>query len=314
MRLLESIIEVHRIREGCMKAFDYCAPRTVAEAIGFLADTERPARPFAGGTDLLVQLRGNSITPSPGLLVDVKKIPGMTDIHYVPDRGLTIGAAATCAALCIDEVVGRRYRCLTDGVSLIGGRAIRERATIGGNLCNAAPSADAIPPLIVLNAVCSIVGPEGPRTLPVEEICVGPGVTALRRGEILVSIAVPVPAPHAEASYLRFTPRHEMDIAVAGVAAAITLNDRGDRIENARIALSAVGPTPLVADNAAKNLIGKAPCPTSFEDAGVDAAALSDPISDVRGPASFRRHMIKVLTVRALSVALDRFQRQGGEG
>jgi len=277
-----------------MRSFDYRAPTTVAEAVALLSAGGDGARPLAGGTDLLVQVRYGQLQPD--LLVDVKRIDEMTRIAWDAAHGLDVGAAVTCAELCEHADVRRAYPGLIDAVSLIGGTAIQGRATLGGNLCNAAPSADSIPALIALGATCAIVGPGGARTVPVERFCTGPGKTVLRAGELLASIHLPPPVPRSGAAYVRFTPRREMDIAVSGAGVWVRLGDDG-AIVDARVALSAVAPTPL-------------PVPDAGEDVYIQAARIAQraaqPIDDVRGTAAQRRHLVGVLVVRALRRAVER--------
>jgi carbon-monoxide dehydrogenase medium subunit len=198
------------------------------------------------------------------------------------------------------------YPGLVDAVSIIGGTAIQGRATVGGNLCNAAPSGDSIPALIVLGATCTIAGPQGTRTVPAEAFCTAPGKCVLGKGEVLVSIHVPYPAPHSAASYLRFTPRGEMDLAVAGAGAWVKLSQNHDRILDARVALSAVAPTPLPVDAAGKALADQAPTEAAFAQAAMLARQAARPISDVRGTEAQRRHLVGVLVQRALRVAVRR--------
>ena len=205
-----------------MKSFEYIAPKTVEEAVTLLAKKEDRGRPLAGGTDLIVQLRSGALDVD--RVVDVKKIPELNAITYRPGEGLTIGAAVPCHRIVEHADIVKMYPGLVDAVALIGGTAIKGRATMGGNLCNAAPSGDSIPAMIVLSATCNIAGPAGLRTVPVELFCTGPGKTVLKRDELLVSVHFPPPAAHFGACYLRFIPRHEMDIAVAGVGASVALN------------------------------------------------------------------------------------------
>lgn len=287
-----------------MQPFAYQAPASVGEAVALLADAARGARPFAGGTDLLVQMRRGLFAP--GMLVDVKRIPELNRINFDPAAGLTFGAAVSCAWLCDHPTVRQCYPGLIDAASIIGGAAIQRRATLGGNLCNAAPSGDSIPALIVLGATATLAGPRGTRTVPVAEFCTAPGKTVARPGELLISLHVPPPAPHSAASYLRFIPRGEMDIAVAGVGAWLALSDDGNTITSARIALSAVAPTPLLVEAAGAALIGQAPTEAAFAEAAKIAQATARPISDVRGTAAQRRHLVGVLTHRALHGAYHR--------
>jgi CO/xanthine dehydrogenase FAD-binding subunit len=287
-----------------MRPFAYQAPTTVDEAVALLADEGGRARPFAGGTDLLVQLRRHQLEVD--LVVDVKRIPELNVITLDPAKGLTVGAAVTCARLCEHPGVRQAYPGLVDAVSIIGGAALQERATVGGNLCNAAPSGDSIPALIVLSATCTVAGPGGRRTVPAEAFCTAPGVSVLGKGEVLVSIHFPAPTRNSGASYVRFTPRGEMDIAVAGAGAWMTLSEDRSRIVGARVALSAVAPTPLLVESAGAALIGQAPSEEAFAQAAMLAQAAARPISDVRGTDAQRRHLVGILVKRALRVAAGR--------
>jgi CO/xanthine dehydrogenase FAD-binding subunit len=285
-----------------MKAFDYIAPKTVAEAVALLAEKGDRARVLAGGTDLIVQVREGRREVD--LLVDVKHVPEVNALDYFPDRGLTFGAAVPCHRLYEHPDLGRAYPGLIDAVSLIGGIQIQSRASVGGNLCNASPAADTIPALIAASAVCAIAGPEGSRELPVESFCTAPGRTALRRGEMLLSLRLPPPRPHAGSAYLRFIPRNEMDIAVAGAGVSVVLD--GGRCTAARIALAAVAPTPLLVPEAGAALVGGTLADAEIEQAAVRARAAARPISDMRGDADYRRHLVGVLVRRALQTAAAR--------
>jgi CO/xanthine dehydrogenase FAD-binding subunit len=287
-----------------MRPFAYQAPTSVHQAVTLLGDKATRARPFAGGSDLLVQLRHGTIDLD--LVVDVKHIPELTQTSFDPTGGLTVGAAVPCARLCEHPDVQELYLALVDVASIIGGPAIRERATLGGNLCNAAPSGDGIPAMIVLGATCTVAGPGGTRTIPIEGFCTGPGQTALAPGELLVSIHFPVPVPRSGARYLRFIPRGEMDIAVAGAGAWVALSEDHARITEARIALAAVAPTPLLVADAGAALVGKTPSEAAFAEAARIARAAARPITDTRGTAAQRRHLVGVLVTRALRGATRR--------
>ena len=287
-----------------MKPFAYQAPTSINEAVALLADEGRQARPLAGGTDLLVQWRRGLVEAD--LLVDVKRIPELERISFDPAGGLTVGAAVSCASLCEHPDVRVAYPGLIDAASIIGGAAIQGRATIAGNLCNAAPSGDSIPAMMVLDAACTIAGPGGTRSVPVETFCIAPGKTIMDKGELLVSIHFPAPAPNSGACYVRFTPRREMDIAVAGAGAWIALSDDRARIADARIALAAVAPTPLLVAAAAAPLVGQAPTEGAFAEAARLAQEAARPIADVRGTENQRRHLVGVLVKRALRGAWSR--------
>ena len=292
-----------------MKSFTYQAPSTLDQALTLLSENNGRVRPMAGGTDLLVQLRSN--LHDIDMVIDIKKIPEVNQISYHLASGLIIGAAVSCAQIYETVDVVSHYPCLVDVASIIGGIAIQNRATFGGNLCNASPSGDAISAMIVLGAICNIAGSDGTRSIPIEHFCLSPGKNVLERGEILLSIQLPPPRDNSGATYLRFTPRAEMDIAVAGVGAAIELSDDLSKIISARIALAAVAPTPVLATAVAEILIGSAPTEHTFSLAAKVAKESVDPITDVRGTAAQRRHLVGVLTRRSLTGALGRACGEG---
>ncbi len=287
-----------------MQAFDYQSPQSLDQAIALLGQAPGQARPLAGGTDLLPQLREGR--RQVGLVFDVKHIPELTELSYDVQGGLSIGAAVSCHQICHDPVASRLYPGLVDGFGVIGAVQIQFRASVGGNLCNASPAADSIPALIAHAATCTIAGPNGTRQLPVEDFCVAPGRTALGPAELLVSIHVPTPPQRFGGAYLRFVPRNEMDIAVVGAAAAVTLSVDGRVIESARVALGAVGPTPLLVGEAGAYLAGRSVDAANLDEAARLAQAAARPIDDVRGTADFRRHLSRVLTRRALERAIER--------
>jgi CO/xanthine dehydrogenase FAD-binding subunit len=282
-----------------VKYFEYSAARSVTEAASLLGAHPR-AQLLAGGTDLLVQLRSGRKTAD--LVIDLKRIPDLNEVSYNPARGLTLGAAVPCYRIYQDSAISQAYPALAEVAALIGGIQIQGRASIGGNLCNAAPSADAVPLLIALRARCRIAGPAGEREIAVEDFCTGPGRNALEPGELLVSLHLPAPAPRSGARYLRFIPRNEMDIAVAGAGAAVTLVNGSFR--SARIALSAVAPTPLYVREAGDWLAGKPATADSIRQAAEIAASAAKPITDMRGTAEYRRHLCAVLTRRVLETAV----------
>jgi carbon-monoxide dehydrogenase medium subunit len=287
-----------------MKAFDYSAPATLADAVALLTAKGERARALAGGTDIIVQVREGRRDLD--LMIDVKHIPELNELSFDPRQGLRFGAAVPCWRLAEHADVARRYPGLRDAVALVGGTQIQSRASVGGNLCNASPAADTIPALIAAEAVCVIAGPKGPRELPVESFCTAPGRTALGPGELLVSLRLPPPRPHTGSAYLRFIPRNEMDIAVVGAGVSITLNDSYTTCVAARIALAAVAPTPLFVPDASAALVGRPAMTADIEQAAKLAEAAARPISDMRGAADYRRHLVGVLTRRALSIALER--------
>ena len=287
-----------------MEWIDFAAPKTVSEAVGLLSQHGERARLIAGGTDILVQLRGGR--RSVDLIVDAKSIPELNEISYDPQNGLTLGAAAPCYRLYNDQAVAAAYPGLMDAATLIGGIQIQGRASIGGNLCNSAPSGDSIPPVIVLGGVCNIAGPNGTRQVAAEDFCTGPGRNVLENGEMLVSINFPAPQANAGANYLRFIPRNEMDIAIAGVGSSVVLDESGQNFVSARIALASVAPTPVFASEAAASLAGKPVSDEAIQEASEKAIEAASPIDDMRGTIRQRRHLVGVLTRRTLNNAVQR--------
>jgi carbon-monoxide dehydrogenase medium subunit len=287
-----------------LKAIDYEAPRTLADAVALLAGRGERARILAGGTDIIVQVREGRRDLD--LLVDVKHVPEINELSYDPAHGLRLGAGVPCYRICEDPAIARAYPGLVDAVSLVGGVQIQSRASVGGNLCNASPAADTVPALIVHEATCEIAGPAGRRQVPAESFCVAPGRTVLTRGELLVALHLPPPRGHFGAHYLRFIPRNEMDIAVVGVGAAVVLDESRSRCSAARVALAAVAPTPLLVREAGAALVDGALSEDLLARAAELAQAASRPISDLRGDAAYRKHLVGVLTKRALQGAIAR--------
>ncbi|HET9588062.1 MAG TPA: xanthine dehydrogenase family protein subunit M [Anaerolineales bacterium] len=287
-----------------MQVLDYVSAGNLQEVVDLLSSSNEPARILSGGTDLLVQLRENRLRA--GLLIDIKNIPELTAIHYDPHIGLWLGAAASCQAIRHNRHVLDRYPGLVDAIRLIGGVQIQYRASVGGNLCNASPAADSIPALIVHEAVCMIAGSHGTREVPVEQFCVAPGRNVLQDGEFLLAITVPAVKENFGAHYLRFIPRNEMDIAVVGAAASVTLDGARQKILSARIALGAVAPTPLFVEEAGTFLAGREITEENLREASRIAQGAARPISDLRGSAEHRRHLCAVLTRRTLERAVER--------
>jgi len=287
-----------------LEPFDFVSPSSIEEAVRTLASSGDQARILAGGTDMLVQMRAGRRTAP--LVVDIKGIPELNVVSYDATKGLTLGAAVPCYKIYEDETLAKAYPGLIDSASLIGGIQIQGRASVGGNICNAAPSGDAIPAVIALGGVCNIAGPKGTRELPAEEFCTAPGQNALENGEILVSISIPAPQANSGANYQRFIPRNEMDIAVAGVGSSVQLDNSGQNFVSARIALASVAPTPVFAKEAGDSLVGKAVSEEAIQQASDLAMAAAKPISDMRGTIRQRTHLIGVLTRRTLNNAIER--------
>lgn len=286
-----------------MHSFDFATPTSVSDAVAILAKEGSNARLLAGGTDLLIGMRVGRATP--GLVVDAKQIPELKQ-YKLDGNGLQLGSAVTCRTLYEDSAVVDAYPALIESAELIGGMQTQGRASIGGNLCNAAPSGDSIPTLIVLGAEAVVIGPNGQRKLAVEDVCVAPGKTSLADNELLLTINIPAPAANSGACFQRFIPRNEMDIAIASVASSVVLSGDGSTFESARIALGAVGPTPIFAQGAGDLLAGKPVNEASIQEAADAAEAVATPINDMRGTIEQRKHLINVLTKRTLREAVAR--------
>lgn len=287
-----------------MHAFEYSAPRTVDDAVAILSEAGGNASLLAGGTDIIPRMREGRERPK--VLVDVKGIPEINELSYDRESGLHLGSAVPCCRIYEDPAVRETYPALVDSASLIGSIQIQARATIGGNLCNASPAADAVPTLIVLGARAEIVGPGGRREVAVESFCTGPGQTVLGEGEFLVALHIPTPQPHSGAFFLRFIPRNEMDIAVVNAAASVTIDPDGKSALAARIAVGAVAPTPLHLPEAAEALTRNGLSDDAIDRAASIAREAARPISDMRGTVRQRRHLAGVLTRRAISGAIAR--------
>ena len=268
-----------------------------------LAEKGEHARLLAGGTDILPQLRGGA-WPQVDVLVDGKKIPELNEITYDPETGLTLGAAVPCYKIYANQAIAHAYPAIIDVASLIGGTQIQGRASFGGNLCNAVPSADSIPAMIALKGTANIAGLRGNRSVPAEEFCTAPRKTVLQNGELLVSLHFPPPEKNSGVRYLRFIPRNEMDIAVAGVGVSVVLDNGA--IRSARVSLASVAPTPLFVKEAGDALVGKPATEESVRIASGLARDAAKPITDMRGTIEYRKHLCEVLTRRALMTAIER--------
>ncbi|MEE8533888.1 MAG: xanthine dehydrogenase family protein subunit M, partial [Alphaproteobacteria bacterium] len=263
------------------------------------------ARPLAGGTDLVVQMKERATRfPYPVTIVSLDRVSELRRLDFSDADGLRIGAGATMTDVATHPAVRERYTALAEGAGLVGSLQTMNMATIGGNVCNAAPSADTVPPLLVYEAEAVIVGPNGRRTLPLAEFFRGPGETVLAPDELLAELRLPVPPAGTGAIYERNTPRKQMDIAVVGAAVALTLS--GDAIERARVALGAVAPTPLRARSAEAALQGQTANEETFAKAAEAAVQDSSPITDIRASAEYRRRLVKVMTTRLLAEAIGR--------
>ncbi len=285
-----------------MPRVSYTAPTTVDEAVKVLAGATGSTRVLSGGTDLLVQLKSGRLAPD--LIVDTKRIPGLIGIREEGDS-FVIGAATPGVMLTADKRLEKAYPGIVEGVDLIGSTQIQGRASIAGNLCNASPAADSVPPVIAARAVAVVAGPSGRREVPVEKIVTGPGQTSLAKGEFVVEFKIPKPKARQSDAYLRFIPRTEMDIAVVGCAVNVTLDANGT-CTDARVVLGAVAPTQLIVDEAAQALIGHKLDAETLQKLDAAAQRACKPITDKRGTIEYRTKIAGVLARRVAAIAFER--------
>ena len=285
-----------------MRRFDLAVPTSVDDCLKAMAGHGPAVKLVAGGTDLLPQLKNSLLKPA--LVVDLSGVKELRAIERDAAGGLRIGAAVTARELELDARVRAEYPAIAESAALVGSIQVRNLATLGGNLCNAAPSADMAPPLMALEAEAVIVGPKGRRRVPLASFFQGVHRTVLGPDELLLELIVPKPAPHSGGNYVRHTPRRELDIAVVGVASQLTLAN--GVCAKARIALASVAPTPVRAGEAERALEGQPLTPERIEAAATLAVSAASPISDQRGSAEYRRHLVRVLTRRTLITARER--------
>jgi len=278
-----------------MQAFDHFNPQTLDEAFTLLSRYNGRAKLIAGGTDLMLQLKSGRFAPQ--AIINLKRLPELQGLDYDQENGLQLGALTTLLELTRSPLINQHYPVLAQAAGLMASEQIRSFATVGGNLCNASPSADLAPPLIALDGVALIVGPAGERRLSLEAFFRGPGQSVLEPGELLKGIQLP--PPQGRATYLKQAPRAFMDIAVAGVA--VRLLQESGRCRQARIVLAAVAPIPLRVLPAEAVLQDHPLTEDRVSQAAQLAAAACSPIDDVRGSAWYRRRMVEVLVKRGVN-------------
>jgi len=280
----------------------YHTPENFNDASAIAARARGITRFLAGGTDVLVQLRSEMVRPDD--LIDIKRIEGVQAITRLGDGGWRIGAAVSGAAMSEHPGLPRDWPGVGEAMGLSGSTQIQGRATLAVNLCNASPAADSVPAMIAARAKVEIVGPNGTRVVPVENIPMEPGRTSLQKGELIAAVILPPRPKGGGDAYLRFIPRTEMDIAVVGCGVSLVRD--GDRIASARVSLGAVAPTALLVEGAGEALSG-----STLDGAALDALAdaceaACRPIDDKRGTIRFRTRVAGVLAKRAARIAYDR--------
>ncbi len=289
-----------------MGPFEYFEPETVEEALSLLRKYSDTAKVCAGGTDLVVRMRKRALNPQ--FLIGIAGIRELDYLGFEDERGLRIGCLTTIRTIERSPELKERYPMLSEVATRFGSIAIRNMATIGGNLCNALPSADMAPMLIALSGKTRLVSIDGERVVPLEDFFTGPGKTVLRADELMVEIQVPPQPPQTSGVYLKYTTRGGEELSVVGVAAVATCGSRNESCTDVRIVLGTVVPSPMRAKEAETILKGKIIDDGLIEKAAQIASDQSRPRDSIRGSANYRREMVRVLTRDALRQAFRRAQ------
>jgi len=288
----------------------YESPASTREAVALLAKARGSAHVLAGGTDLLVRMRGDFIDPD--LIVDIKRIAAVNEIKETAS-GFSIGAGVPCAHLSDNKALLKAWPGVVEAAQLIGSDQIQGRCTIAGNLCNASPAADSVPALVAAKARAVVVGPKGRRRAKAEDIVTAPGKTSLKKGEFVESIVLPKRPPKSGDAYLRFIPRTEMDIAVCSAGVSLVLGPR-NIVKSARVVLGAVAPTVVIVPKAARALVGTKLDDKAMQKLTAACEAACSPIDDKRGTVEYRTEVAGVLARRAAKIAYARARGQSARG
>jgi carbon-monoxide dehydrogenase medium subunit len=293
-----------------MKYFEYFAPKKISEALDLLHGYKDQAKVLAGGTDLLVQMKKGD--QQPRYVVDLKRIPGLAGIQYHKNRELRLGAMATISEIESSGIVKDNFPILSEAAKTIGSVQVRNRATVGGNLCRAAPSADLVPALLVLDAQLKIRSVDSERIVQLQDFFLGPGETVLEYNEILTEVKISPPSS-GMGTYLKFGPRQTMDLATVGAAVFIDFDPVNHSCQRVRIALGSVAPTAFRTKEAEKLLLGEKLTPIRIEEAAKIASKESSPITDVYGLDWYKKNIIIVLVKRAIMEVQDRMRDRSNE-
>jgi carbon-monoxide dehydrogenase medium subunit len=288
--------------------FEYNQPRDLAAALEALQELGARGRPLAGGTDLLLAMRDKGWRPE--VLVDIGALPELQGIEVLPDGSLSIGACTVLHKIETSAVVKRGWPILAEAVATIGSMQVRNRGTLGGNLCNGSPAADSALPLLVLGASAEIVSAAGSRTIDMDGFFLGPGKTAVGAGELLKRAIVPAMKPGQVAGFVAWGPRQAMDIDVASAAVCLQMSD-AQTCTAARVALGAVAAMPIRAPLAEQFLVGRLG-DERIAKAADEALGHACPIDDVRSTSEFRCQLVPVLVKRAVKQAMARYHAPGG--
>lgn len=283
--------------------FDYVRPANLAEASQFLASHAAEARPFSGGTDSFVRMRDGFFTPK--YLVDIKALEGTSTLSFDVKNGLTIGAAVPMNRVAALPEANKYYPILVEAVKSVASYQLRNRATIVGNICNASPAGDTIGATLVYNGILQVHGLDGKKTIPVREFFTGPGKNVLKPGDIVLAITLPVPPADHAGKYFKLGRNRLSDLAIVGVTVMGKKDPTAKSGYRFSIAVASVAPTPVVLTKAEEVLAEKAPTPDTILEAAQAAMDSVKPIDDVRGSATYRRHMVRNLVKRAVEETLQ---------
>ena len=286
-----------------MARFEYLEPHTLRQALSMLQQYGDRSRIVAGSTDFLIRWRTGVWQPQH--VVNLQHVPGLDRISYSARIGLRLGALVTLQTLEAHPTVRDKYPALATGATSFAGVQVRNLATVGGNVCNASPAGDTLPALLVFDAQCKMVGPNGERWVPLDQFFQGPGSTVLNQGEILTELRLPPPSRNSGSLFIKHSPRGAMDISAVGVAAAVSLRDRGRVCADVKIALGSVAPTPIRAYSAENLLRGQTITPELLQAVAQEAQNLATPIDDVRATGAYRKQVVRVLTQRTLDKSIE---------
>jgi carbon-monoxide dehydrogenase medium subunit len=279
--------------------FDYLEPESVEETLAMLSQFNGRSKIIAGGTDLVLQIRRKAVNPE--YVIDITRIPGLDYITFDDKQRLRLGPLTTIRALETSVELQEKCPILSKAASQLGSIAIRNVATLGGNLCNALPSAETAQVLVALSAQARMIGPGGERTLPLENFFTGVGETHLKPNELLLEIFVPELAPHTSGAYIKHSPRGAIDLAIVNIAVVMTMEPDQKICKEGKIVLGAVAPTPLRARNAENVLKGQKIDAALIERAAQVASDEARPRDrSIRGSFEYKKEMVRVLTSRAI--------------
>lgn len=286
-----------------MGPFEYLEPLSIEEAVSLLKKYGNKARVLAGGTDLVPLMKEKTVRPE--CVISIGRIAGLDYIRFDGEKGLRIGALTTLRSIEQSPQLQPKYGLICQAASQMASIAVRNVATVGGNLCNASPSADIAPSLLTLSATTKLVSTAGERIVPLEDFFIGPGATALKTDELLTEVQIPSPPAHTAGVYIKYTTRGGEELALIGVAVLLTLGEGDGTCTDAKVALGAVAPTPIRARGAEGVLKGKKIEQGLIEKAAQTASDESSPIDDIRGSAEYRREMIKIFARDAIRQAAE---------